>query len=195
MPAGGAWGTFNPYTYQQQHSTGRGWGSNVYRGGQGSSQQQGGYQQPPMPYAGAGAWGQPQQSQGQWGQQPQQPPQRRGGGIGGGIGGRGIGGRGGGYGGSQGFGRQGETASMFDKMNQMSQMQQMMGQIYGHDPSFQQSFAQASMPFMHSKYSGAFPVMDVFSQMGMREPDPFSSVYFGGGGQPVGGNNPWMGGF
>ena len=42
MPAGGAWGTFNPYTYQQQHSTGRGWGA-------------GGSSRPPMPYGGHGA--------------------------------------------------------------------------------------------------------------------------------------------
>lgn len=62
--------------YNPRASQGRAWGS----------RQWGGYtpqQQPPMPYAGAGAWQQPTQNRAQWSQQTPQRGYRAGGGIGG----------------------------------------------------------------------------------------------------------------
>ena len=77
------WGALDANRYQQQRSQGRGWGNQSYRGY--PRQQPGGYQQPPMPYAGAGAWQQPTQNRAQWSQQPQRG-YRAGGGIGGTVG-------------------------------------------------------------------------------------------------------------
>jgi len=194
MPAGGSWGTFNPYTHQQQNSQGRGWGSNVYRGGQRQSQQQGGYQQPPMPYSGAGAWGQ-NQSQGGGGY-PQRPPQRSGGGggIGGGLPGMGIGGRGS-YGGSGQLGnRQGTAARHFekfgsptDKLQQMQQWYGPMQQMFGQSQGFQPAWMQAVQSFMDPWAGRQFDPSDFFGNFnpgGMADsPQPNSNQ---------GGGNPWM---
>lgn len=186
MPAGGAWGTFNPYTYQQQHSTGSGYGSNVWSGGQRpSQQQQGGYQQPPMPYAGAGAWGQPQGGGG-----PRRPQGRGGGGGIGGFGGRSPYG---GYGGRSG-GR--VDMSWEDKQQQRQQnMMQNVGQmqgLFGQMPGYGGAM-QDALKWMYAPGWGTekFPIQQFIG-----------SLTGGWGGDPKGyqitdapNANPWMGGF
>lgn len=98
MPAGGSWGTFNPYTFQNQRSRGRGYGSQTYRGQPNYRQTRGGYYNPPtpgwQPGGGGGGGGYPRPGGG--GGYPQsatrnRTPQRYGGGGGGGIGGGNVG--------------------------------------------------------------------------------------------------------
>jgi len=191
---GGNWGAFNPRSYQ---SAGRGWDSNVYRGGQ---RQQPRGQQQQQPYG--GSWQQPSRGQNPWmQQQPYGGPQKgyrmpsgRSGGIG--SGGMRAGGSGGSYGSpnwGSGMNRyERETQGNFEKMNQLMQMQQMMGQIYGHDPRFQQGFAQAAQSYLDPAWQGGagFNPLDVFGHMGTIDSasNRAPNIAFGEG-------NPWGGSY
>ena len=196
MPLGGAWGTFNPYSYQQskQFSNANPWGG------------QGGQQQPPMPYAGAGAWGQPQTGSGSgyWSGGKYQPygaggggggyqrpyggpqrPQGRGGagGIGGGLG-MGIGGRGGGPG--RGRGGAETTRSEKDYWRQQNMMQnvgQMQG-LFGQMPGYG-SAMQDALKWMYAPGWGTneFPIQQFIGSLtGGWQGDPKGYYTTGAGG-------------
>ena len=186
MPAGGAWGTFNPYTHQQskQFSSANPWG-----GGQRQSQQQGRYQQPPMPYSGAGAWGQPQG--GGYPYQSQQPSRRGGGGGMGGFGG----GRGGGFG-----GRSSYMPPSRDDMNYQMMMESGMGQ---GSASYVQSLPEYKRRALLSRagWGGNLPTFMLSQQPGwggLQKGAGYDIGSFGQGGGTGGGwiepqqSNPWM---
>lgn len=197
MPAGGAWGAFNPYTYQQQRSTGRGFDPGQWGAGKGGNQ-------PPMPYSGFGAWGQPGGQQSQWsisGMSPYGKPSGAGYYSGRTPTGRGGGGGMGGFGPGMGRGPMTNYNPRFQSQMQTSRGRDIwgMGMAAGMDPSSMQYILglpgyQRSALMGKQGWGGSIPEFFMSQNpmwSGLRETMQRPSGDTGGGYQS---DNPWPGG-
>ena len=154
------WGALDANRYQQQRSQGRGWGNQSYRGY--PRQQPGGYQQPPLPYSGAGAW-QQGGGRGQWPPQQSSQPQR------GYRAGGGIGGLGGGMGQIRSPGAVSYEQGQQNRMQQLMDWYNPLQKMFGQDPRFQQSWEHAAGSMFDPLYKGSFRPWDMFMK-------PFSGI-------------------